>query len=126
MNQEAKHTLSKVGELVANDKTTPKKKYLRVKEAVLVYPMSRTKLTEEALKCGALYEVGKVKLINIYILDLITNKIHHLIITVLNLVINRIYSNCRIRFYPNIIRRSLIKNFSKFGIFSGKIIFKIM
>ena len=65
MNQESKQSLSKVGELVAQEKLNPKQKYLRIKEAVEVYRMSRTKLTEEALKCGALYKVGTVKLINI-------------------------------------------------------------
>ncbi len=65
MNQETQQSLSKVGELVEKEKLNPKQKYLRIKEAVEVYPMSRTKLTEEALRCGALYKVGSVKFINI-------------------------------------------------------------
>lgn len=62
MNQESERVLSKVGELVEKEKLNPKQKYLRVKEAVKVYPMSRTKLTEEALKCGALHKVGSITL----------------------------------------------------------------
>ena len=65
MNQESERALSKVGELVEKEKLNPKQKYLRVKEAVEVYPMSRTKLTEEALKCGALHKVGSITLINV-------------------------------------------------------------
>ena len=65
MNQESEQVLSKVGELVEKEKLNPKQKYLRVKEAVEVYPMSRTKLTEEALKCGALHKVGSITLINV-------------------------------------------------------------
>ncbi len=65
MNQESERVLSKVGELVEKEKLNPKQKYLRVKEAVEVYPMSRTKLTEEALKCGALHKVGSITLINV-------------------------------------------------------------
>ena len=65
MNQESERALSKVGELVEKEKINPKQKYLRVKEAVEVYPMSRTKLTEEALKCGALHKVGSITLINV-------------------------------------------------------------
>lgn len=65
MNQESEQALSKVGELVEKEKLNPKQKYLRVKEAVEVYPMSRTKLTEEALKCGALHKVGSITLINV-------------------------------------------------------------
>ena len=65
MNQESKQSLSKLGELVEKEKLNPKQKYLRVKEAVEVYPMSRTKLTEEALKCGALHKVGSITLINV-------------------------------------------------------------
>ena len=42
---------------------------MRVKEATKIYPMSRTKLMEEAFKCGALYEVGKLKLINTEIFE---------------------------------------------------------
>ena len=62
MNQESERALSKVGELVEKERLNPKQKYLRVKEAVEVYPMSRTKLTEEALKCGALHKVGSITL----------------------------------------------------------------
>ncbi len=65
MNQESERVLSKVGELVEKEKLNPKQKYLRVKEAVEIYPMSRTKLTEEALKCGALHKVGSITLINV-------------------------------------------------------------
>ena len=65
MNQESERVLSKAGELVEKEKLNPKQKYLRVKEAVEVYPMSRTKLTEEALKCGALHKVGSITLINV-------------------------------------------------------------
>ena len=65
MNQESKKSLSKIEELVSSDKHDPKQKYVRVKEAIRLYPMSRTKLMEEALKCGALHKVGSITLINV-------------------------------------------------------------
>ncbi|MCR5728655.1 MAG: hypothetical protein K6G24_14475 [Lachnospiraceae bacterium] len=49
MNQESKKSLSKIEELVSSDKHDPKQKYVRVKEAIRLYPMSRTKLMEEAI-----------------------------------------------------------------------------
>ena len=39
MNQESKQSLSKLGELVEKEKLNPKQKYLRIKEAVEVYPI---------------------------------------------------------------------------------------
>ena len=69
MGDEAKQVLSKMEQLVYKDKRDQKQKYMRVKEATKIYPMSRTKLMEEAFKCGALYEVGKLKLINTEIFE---------------------------------------------------------
>ena len=65
MNQATIRALSQVGELVKEEKHDPRQKFIREKDAVRVYCMSRPKIQEEALKAGAFYKIGGVNLINV-------------------------------------------------------------
>ena len=69
MNQATIRALSQVGELVKEEKHDPRQKFMREKDAVRVYCMSRPKIQEEALKAGAFYKIGGVNLINVQIFD---------------------------------------------------------
>ena len=41
------------------------RKYVRPKEGIRIYSMSRTLLEEHAIKAGAMYKLGKLVLINV-------------------------------------------------------------
>ena len=69
MNQATIRALSQVGELVKEEKHDLRQKFIREKDAVRVYCMSRPKIQEEALKAGAFYKIGGVNLINVKIFD---------------------------------------------------------
>lgn len=69
MNNETIKSLSKIGELVGEEKHDPKQKFMRVKDACEAYHMSRPKIMEETLSAGALYRLKKTILINVNIFD---------------------------------------------------------
>ena len=58
MNEATKKTLSQFKELTDNEKHDARQKFVRMKDATEMYHMSRPKMTEEALKAGALYKLG--------------------------------------------------------------------
>ncbi len=59
MNNETIKSLSKIGELVGEEKHDPRQKFMRVKDACAVYHMSRPKIIDEALNAGALYRLRR-------------------------------------------------------------------
>lgn len=69
MNNETIKSLSKIGELVGEEKHDPRQKFMRVKDACEAYHMSRPKIMEVTLSAGALYRLNKTILINVNIFD---------------------------------------------------------
>ena len=69
MNSQTEESLSKIKKLVDEEKHDPRAKYVRVKEAIAIYHVSRTTLMRMALDAGAVYKVNATVLINMKILD---------------------------------------------------------
>ena len=71
MTEASSRVLAEFDELVKveNSGKDSRRRFIRMKEAVEAYGMSRTKLRREALIAGALYRVGDTLLINVDIFE---------------------------------------------------------
>lgn len=71
MTEASSRVLAEFDELVKveNGGKDSRRRFIRMKEAVEAYGMSRTKLRREALIAGALYRVGDTLLINVDIFE---------------------------------------------------------
>ncbi len=69
MNEATINSLTKVHELVKEEKHDPRQKFARAKEAMEIYHVSRPTLMKMAADSGALYKIDATVLINLLILD---------------------------------------------------------
>lgn len=63
------NSLSKFRNLAKEEKHSPKQKFVRPKEAVEIYHVSRTTIMKMAVNSGALYKIDATVLINLPVLD---------------------------------------------------------
>lgn len=69
MNHQTKQSLSQFKKLADEQKHDPRQKFVRVKEAIEIYHVSRPTLMKMAIDAGALYRINATILINLEILD---------------------------------------------------------